>query len=234
MTPCGRRWASLVATAVVGVAGLAAANARPFATDVWSVQTVALTDVAQAEAVAADLRDATLPAYVEATVRDGVTWHRVRVGCFGSDADARLVADLARAAGADAAAVVPSDGAPPDVPCVAREIGFVAPDAWRQRAEGVPSFGVEVDGVRGVLRYAEAGWQVLQAPAADAVRDRRAEDAVFAQAGPPDAPYVTWLGGNAPSPVCRGALLAQTDAAAIVRTGDTVAACRVRPPERSR
>ena len=233
MTTARRRWASVVAVGIVAVASGAVANARPFATEAWSVQTVALTDVAQAEAVAADLRAEALPAYVEATVRDGVTWHRVRVGCFGADADARLVAELARAAGADAAAVVPTDAAPPDVPCVAREIGFVAPDAWRQRAEGVPSFTVEVDGVRGVLRYAEAGWRVLQAPAEGAVRDRPPSDAVFAQAGPPDAPYVTWLGEHGARPVCRGALLAQTGDAAIVRTGDTVAACRIRPPERS-
>lgn len=228
------RWVPLLVTGVVAVAGLAVGNARPFANEAWSVQTVALTDVAQAEAVAGTLRDASLPAYVQAVVRDGVTWHRVRIGCFGAEGDARRVADLARAAGATAAAVVPSEGAPAGVPCVAREIGFVAPDAWRQRAAGVPSFTVEVDGVQGVLRYADAGWQVLQAPAGEAVRDRPASEARFAQAGPPDAPYVTWLGGPAPSPVCRGALLAQTDAAAIVRTGDTVAACRVRPPERSR
>ena len=226
--PVGLRALAVLALLASGVA---TANARPFATDAWSVQTVALTDVGRADATAADLRAAGLPAFVEATVRDGVTWHRVRIGCYGAEADARLIADLARAVGADAATVVPRDGTPAHVPCVAREIGFVAPDAWRQRADGVPSFVVEVDGVRGVLRYGDGGWQLLQAPAEGGVRDRTVAQAAFAQAGPPDAPHVLWLGGDRPTPACRGALLAQTEDAAIVRTGDTVAACRLRPPE---
>lgn len=134
----------------------------------WTVQTVALRQVAEAEVEAERLRGRGFPAYTESTFRDGREFIRVRVGCLGD----REVADAwsrVLLAGITAAAVpVPIEGAVPlSVPCVAVDIGFRKPERWALVSERDqhPTFAVEVAGVTAYLRYLASGWQFGQGAA---------------------------------------------------------------------
>lgn len=219
MTRVARRvWIVLVL-----LAGWAAAES-------WTVQTLAIRDLREARSVAADLGRLGFDAYTEYTMSRGLQYVRVRVGCFHARADAEVFATLlAGWAVREAVAVERTPGAPTEG-CLEREIGFVAPGEWRQRGPGVASFDVEVAGVPGVVRYQSGRWQLLQAPATDAVTTRRDDGSAVVQARGTPWPFVALRGtAGADLLLCHGTLLAEVDGAAIVEHDGVVASCRLTP-----
>lgn len=196
----------------------------------WSVQTVALRDPGNADEVAAALLARGFDAYTEEVTRRGERFVRVRVGCYDQRDAAEALASLLRDWIGRAGVVVPRGAGADERACVHEEVGFVAPDGWRQRAPGAPSFEVAVDGVLGVIRYQGGRWQVLQAPATEAIAPRQASEHGFAQAPGTPRPFVSHAHPDGRLLLCPGTLLAEVGDAAIVQRDGRVLACRVDPP----
>jgi hypothetical protein len=193
----------------------------------WSVQTVAVRDLRLANGIASDLVRLGFDAYTEFAMSDaGEQWVRVRVGCFYGRADADAFARLLRERYVREAVPVPWSGGASRVPCLQRDVGFVAPDGWRQQAPGLPSFEVEVAGVRGLVRYRNGAWQVLQAPATEASLPLESDVGRFEASTDAGVPFVLERGAAGLRFVCAGELLAQTEDAAIVELDGVVSACR--------
>lgn len=197
----------------------------------WTVQTVAVRDLRLARSIADDLRRGGFDAYTEFTMgSDGFQWVRVRAGCYYDRADADAIATLLQSGVTREAVVVErTPGAPTDG-CVEREVGFVVPGAWRQRAAGVAAFEVEVAGVTGLVRYQGGRWQVLQAPATEAVGDRSEAGGTFRQVDGAAGPFVRVRTGAGERYLCAGTLLAEASEAAIVELDGVVSACRLTTP----
>jgi hypothetical protein len=200
------------------------------AAEEWTVQTAALRDPGNAEEVAAALLAHGFDAYTEAVVRDGQRFVRVRLGCYHEPDAAEELAALLRGWLGRPGVVVPRSADAPARACIDEEVGFLAPEGWRQRAPGVPSFEVAVDGVRGLVRYRAGRWRLLQAPATEALATREASDHGFAQAGDTPRPFVSHLHPDGRLLVCPGTLLAEAGDAAIVERDGRVLACRVASP----
>jgi hypothetical protein len=193
----------------------------------WSVQTVAVRDLRLANGIAGDLVRLGFDAYTEFAMSDaGEQWVRVRVGCFLERSDADAFARLLRARYVREAVPVPWSGGAPGVRCLERAVGFVAPEAWRQQEPGGTSFEVEVAGVRGIVRYRNGGWQVLQAPAIEAPVAAEAEVERFEASADAGVPFVLERSAAGLRFVCPGELLAQAEDAAIVELDGVVSACR--------
>ena len=211
-------------TVALVLAGWAAAES-------WTVQTVAVRDLREARSVAADLSRLGFDAYTEYTMSRGLQYVRVRVGCFHARADADAFASLLADWAVREAVVVERTPDAPTAGCLEREVGFVAPGAWRQRGPGVAAFEVEVAGVPGVIRYQSGRWQLLQAPATEAIADRREEGRSFVQARGTPWPFVAMRRTDGDDLLlCHGTLLAEADGAAIVEHDGVVASCRLTPP----
>lgn len=193
----------------------------------WAVQTVAVRDLRLADAIAADLVRLGFDAYTEFAMSDaGEQWVRVRVGCFLDRSDADAFAQLLRERYVREAVTVPHSAGTAPAGCLERVIGFVAPDAWRQQAPGLPSFEVEVGGVRGLVRYRGGAWQVLQAPATEALAAPATAAGRFETRRDGSAPFVAERTSAGLRFVCPGELLADADDAAIVELNGVVSACR--------
>lgn len=217
-----------VAIVLVLLAGWAAAEG-------WTVQTLAVRDLREARSVAADLGRLGFDAYTEYTMSRGMQYVRVRVGCFHARADADVFAMLLEGWAVREAVPVERTPGAPAAGCLEREIGFVAPGVWRQRGPGVASFEVEVAGVPGVVRYQSGRWQLLQAPATDAVTARRDDGSAIVQAEGTPWPFVALRdAAGADLLLCHGTLLAEVDGAAIVEHEGIVASCRLTPTAEER
>lgn len=192
----------------------------------WSVQTVALRDLLEADSRVAALLGFGLPAYTEFTMQDGLQYVRVRIGCFTTREAAEAWADVLRRTLVDEAVAVPIDrGLPAGIGCVVADVGFRKPTRWRlvSLAGEQPMFEVDVGGHVAYLRYDDDHWRMWQGVAPEAA---------------PVVPVRTVagrLGGYAivrlvdgPA-LCPGRLLAATGDVAIVETGDVVLACRWTP-----
>jgi hypothetical protein len=225
MTGRARRAGLLALLALI--TGLASGLAVGQAPAAWSVQTVAVRDLRVADGIAADLVRLGFDAYTEFAMSDaGEQWVRVRVGCFLERADADAFARLLRERYVREAVPVPWSGGASGVRCLEREVGFVAPDGWRQQAPGLASFEVEVAGVRGLVRYRNGAWQVLQAPATEVPAAPVPEAGRFEAGSDTDPPFVLERSAAGVRFVCPGALLAQAEDAAIVEWDGVVSACR--------
>lgn len=192
----------------------------------WTVQTVALRDYQEARAVAADLERSGFDAYTEFAMDQGRQYTRVRVGCYHARGDADALAELLRARATDEAAVVPRTPGAPAAGCVRRNVGFRAPESYHQPIPGSATFVVDVGDVRGMIRFRNGGWELLQEPAAQALAPTRpAASTRFEQVADADPAFVrvheerdAWI-------VCPGRMLAQEARAAIVEQGGVVVAC---------
>ncbi len=198
--------------------------------DGWSVQTVALRDLREAQWTAAALRSHGFPAFNEFAMTDGLQYVRVRVGCWtvreGAEAVATLLLDGAYAR---EAVVVPHS---PDSPmrCTEVDVGFLTPATWTAlHGEGeLPTFRVELAGHVGHLRHDGERWHVIQgdvAPEPVAIDDPAWSYRNHHIAG---AAAVFDDTGAAPLLVCPGGMLGQVDDVVIVAWQDAVVACR--PP----
>ena len=193
----------------------------------WSVQTVAVRDLRVAQGIAADLVALGFDAFTEFAMSGGEQWVRVRVGCFFGRDDADAFAELLQGRFTRDAVPVPlSEGGAP-VACLERDVGFVAPDRWRAQEPGHASFEVEVAGVVGLVRYQAGRWQVLQAPAAEALAPLPPSEDRYEQAGGLSVPFVIERTDRGPRFLCAGTLLAQTPEAAVVERDGVVSACRL-------
>ncbi len=197
----------------------------------YSIQVVAVREVSTANEIVNALTDAGFDAHTESVVRDGVTWLRVRVGCFTSAADAALVAAALLQGHTREAVVVERTEAAPHEACVVRDVGFVVPEVWQQRAPGLPSFDVQVAGVDGIVRFVSGRWQVLQSDARPQAVDLPQITGQFEQSEGELGPYVVRRLGQSSTPLCLGTLLAEAEDAAVVLHEGTVAACRLASPE---
>jgi hypothetical protein len=193
----------------------------------WTVQTVALRQLAEAEAEAARLRGMGFPAYTERTMRDGSEFIRVRVGCIDNRELAEGWAGVLKAGVTPAAVPVPIEGLVPlSVPCVAVEVGFRKPEGWTiLSGEGeVPTFGVEVAGTRGHLRYLPDGWRLAQGePATVVLLEPRWRQTTVVQTRVAGQAVVTSAHGF----LCPGVLIATFGEVAIIDWHDSVIACSV-------
>lgn len=219
-----RRWTALVVACGLAWGGLAAAQAA------WTVQTVALRDLRQANAEVSRLSGLGLPAYTQFAMLDGLQYVRVRVGCFDRE-NAERWAALLRARVTREAVALPADAPPPSgVPCVAVDVGFRKPAAWAlvSRPEEQPTFRVEVAGHAAYLRYDGAGWRLWQAVAPAPEPLPPAPGAAGRAAG---AIHVAVLGGQEIvrhavwGALCPGRLVAAIGDVGIVDQGDAVVAC---------
>ncbi|MDZ7800711.1 MAG: SPOR domain-containing protein [Trueperaceae bacterium] len=192
----------------------------------WTVQTVALRDYQEARAVAADLERMEFDAYTEFAMNEGRQYTRVRVGCYHARRDAEALAELLRTRATDEAVAVSRTPGAPAAGCVRRNVGFRAPESYHQPIPGSATFVVDVGDMRGMIRFRDGRWELLQEPAAQALAPTRPGASTrFAQVADADPAFVrvreerdTWI-------VCPGRMLAQVARAAIVEQGGVVVAC---------
>jgi hypothetical protein len=223
-----RGWTALLLAGWLAWGGVASAQAA------WTVQTVALRDLREANAEVARLSDLGLAAYTEFTMLDGLQYVRVRVGCFDRE-NAERWAALLRAGVASEAVALPLDAPPPaDVACVAVDVGFRKPAAWTlaSRPDEQPTFRVEVAGHAAYLRYDGAGWRLWQAVAPPPEPLAPGPAAGVGVAGPgAGVVHPASLGGQdivrhaAWGALCPGRLVATIGDVGIVDQGDAIVAC---------
>lgn len=192
----------------------------------WTIQTVAVRDLREAQLTALDLTSLGYDAYTEFTMsEEGLQYVRVRVGCFYDVEGAERIAELLRTMVTREAVVVERSPGAPARGCLRSLVGFVPPGAWDQPQRGVPTFVVEVAGVRGVVRFMEGRWRVMQDPAADALPPGEPGPAVFREVVVGGRPYVRVRRDDDDLFVCAGRMLAQTEAAVVVEVDGIVLAC---------
>lgn len=217
---------SWVATVLVAwLAGVAFAQGGA-----WTVQTVALRDLRQADTVVTQLKNLGLDAYDEFAMNDGKQFVRVRVGCYGDRAAAQAVATaLAKHVTRQAVPAPLSPGAQVDR-CVREDIGFLKPATWNRvdAGDGLPTFRVRVAGHSADLVFDGSGWVVVQDGSARPLT-ADAGSAVFVSAHPGD---VAWAAEESPGGtrlLCPGTLVGHAGKAAIVERAGEVVACSFVP-----
>jgi hypothetical protein len=194
----------------------------------WSVQTVALRDLREAQGAVAQLRALGFPAFTEFTMSAGLQYVRVRVGCTSerevADAWAALLAPRLVAQ----AVSVPLEAAPPeDVACVRNDVGFRKPTRWMLRSGPgeLPVFEVAIADHVAFVGFDAGGWRVWQSVAPEPV------------AAPPSRVVAGRLEGadvvrtSDGALLCPGRLLVGVGDAAVVELGDAVLACWMDPSE---
>ena len=198
--------------------------------DGWAVQTVALRDLREAQAVAADLRAAGFPAFTEFTMTDGLQYVRVRVGCWSAREGAAAVAELLLAGFAREAVAVPHSAESPRA-CIHLDVGFLTPSAWDVLfvAGEAPTFRVELAGHVGHIRHDGERWSVLQGNGTPEPQ-RAAPSATAYRAGDIGGSAVVFDDRDPPGLLlCPGRLLGQVGDVAVVAWTNAVVACR--PPD---
>lgn len=222
-----RRVVALAAIVLGVLAGPAAAQELE---DAWTVQTVALRDLREAEATASDLRELGFPAYTEFSMNDGQQWVRVRVGCWigrdGADAMAEILRGLSTA---EAVAVPLSPGA--EVACVDVDVGFLKPSRYLPlHLNGeLPTYRVEVADHVAHVRHDGDRWLVVQGgdeptPAEaplGAVTYRSGEIRGYA--------VVLLVTDGVATAFCPGRLVAQAVDVAVVEWSNAIVACTPHP-----
>jgi hypothetical protein len=218
-----RSWAALLLVVLASLGGVAAAQVG------WTVQTVAVRDLREANTEVERLRGLGLAAYTEFTMLDGLQFVRVRVGCFDRETAERWAGLLQGAITREAVAMPLSGALPEGVPCVMADVGFRKPASWSlvSGAGDQPTFRVEVAGFPAYLRYDGSGWRLWQAvaPAPEPIGAIAFEASVRvgSVAGQPIVRDLLW------GALCPGRLLASIGDVGIADQGDAIVACRVVP-----
>ncbi len=194
--------------------------------EAWTIQTVALRDYAEAQAVADDLRGLGFAAYTEFAMHQGRQWVRVRVGCWFGREGADGVAEILRALVTDEAVAVPLTPAAP-VRCVDIEVGFIKPARYLpvHLPGELPTYRIEIAEHVAHVRHDGEAWRVLQG-----------EDEPEPVTAPPNG--VTYRTGElrgyavvlviddgAASVFCPGRLVAQVADVAVVDWANAIVAC---------
>lgn len=197
----------------------------------WSVQTVALRDLREAEASVAQLRERGFDAYTEFAMNRGLQFVRVRVGCFESREAAEAMATALRVhVTATAEAVEFSEGASV-AGCVRVDVGFLKPTSWDvvSGPGEAPTFKVVVAGMEALVVYDGEQWQVVQGdgPLPKAPVDPfngRYQQIYIGGSG-----FLRQDDGARRVIVCPGRLLTQAGPAVISEQGETLVACLLLP-----
>lgn len=193
----------------------------------WSVQTVALRDLKEAQRIAERLRRIGFDAYTEFAMDRGLQFVRVRIGCFETRSSAELMADALRGNVTEAAVAVEATPGAPVRGCVRVEVGFLKPFRWDEvaRPGTAPAFVVEVAGVEAHVAHTGLNWRVLQQGEAVPAVDPALRSARFAQAVVGGAEFVRLddIGGSVL--LCPGKLMNMVGNVAIVELGEALVAC---------
>ncbi len=216
-----------LALALVTLASLCLGNLVLAQGETWSIQTVALRDLREAQLRAAELRSAGFPAFTEFTMSDGLQYVRVRVGCWSSRDAALGVAELLLGGHAREAVVVPHSEASPE-PCVEVDVGFLTPSTWAPLHDvgEAPTFRVELAGHVGHIRHDGLRWSVLQGDTSPAPIDAIALPMRFGTGELGGGPLVFVERGGDLVVLCPGRLIGHVEDVVIVEWSDAVVACR--------
>lgn len=195
----------------------------------WTIQTVALRDLRDAQATADDLRTFGFDAYTEFAMWEGEQFVRVRFGCYGSrDAAEEMAVRVRTSFVANAVPVERTPGAPAEG-CLEERTGFLKPAYWRQLDDGLPAFEVEIGNTTAVVRHNGLRWRITQET--EVLPDLLpAAPAHFRQGLVGDVPVVEIARGGSWLVVCPGRLLAEVGEVAIVDRGDRIVSCRLQHP----
>lgn len=216
-----RTWLAALLTFAIFGSGVAAN---------WTIQTVALRDLRDAQATAEDLRHFGLDAYTEFAMWEGEQFVRVRFGCFTTQHAADEMAIRVRTSFvADAVSVARTPGAPTKG-CLEETTGFLKPAQWRQRIEGGSAFDISMAETTAVVLHNGRRWRIFQA--GEALPELAPPSTPrFSQALLGDVPVVQLehrtQSGGAGVVLCPGRLLGEIGDVAIVDRGDRIVACRM-------
>lgn len=197
----------------------------------WSVQTVALRDLREAQLTAAALRQSGFDAFTEFAMDSGLQFVRVRVGCYTSREAAEIMAAALRGRITDAAVVVEATLDAPVAGCVHMEVGFLKPVLWDEvhRSDTAPAFRVVVAGIEAHVTHTGQRWRVLQEGEEVPLIDPALPSARFSQV---TVGGVFLIGVEAPGGqvlLCPGVLVNTVGSVAISEQGDALVACSLEP-----
>lgn len=194
----------------------------------WTVQTVALRDLRQAQAAVGQLRALGFDAYDEFAMNDGHQFVRVRVGCF-TDKDAAAAAAQALAGHVTEQAVpVPMSADAKVARCVQEDVGFLKPGTWHPvtRTDGLPAYRVSIAGLSAEVVFDGVRWRVVQDGAAPLTIDGASAGASFVKATPGGAAWVAEELPVGARLLCPGKLVTPVGDAVVVDRPGEVVACR--------
>lgn len=201
----------------------------------FTLQAFSFYTQARAEGVAQRLRAVGFDAYIEAPASSG--WVQVRIGCFGSRADAEgLLRDVHRRVSGDALVVPFTPGGGASV-CVTRELGFIPPADWGVAARSPSSVLFRVGSAPArYLGFDGGGWWVAQSASEVERRDPPATpaslDARYRATRSGDLPLVRADLAGGSLLVAAGELLWHSGRAAVVKLGNDIFALRLFLPQR--
>jgi hypothetical protein len=195
----------------------------------WTVQTVALRDLREADGEVARLTRLGLPAYVTFTMVEGLQYVRVRVGCFDAREGATALADLLVGRVVGEALVVPIEQQlPENIPCVRFDVGFRIDTPWSVvSARGEAAlFRLEVGAQVAYLRYELERWRLWQSNAPEPIPQLSSAAELGLRS--------VRIGGErvvqgVRGLLCPGELISVAGDTAMVAVGDAVVACRWEP-----
>ncbi len=197
----------------------------------WSVQTVALRDLREAEVAAEDLRAHAFDAYTEFAMNRGLQFVRVRVGCFETREAAEAMASAMRVnVTATAEAVEFSEGAPV-TGCVQVDVGFLKPTSWDvvSGPGEAPTFKVVVAGLEALVGYDGERWRMVQGGGPLPMAPVDPFTGRFQQIYIGGSGFLRQDDGSRRLIVCPGRMLTQAGPAVISEQGDALVACQLRP-----
>ena len=226
-----RAWI-LAAAALLGVLLQQPAAAQaPAQTDLWTVQTVALRDLREAQATAAALKQSGFDAFTEFAMDAGLQFVRVRVGCYTSREAAEVMAAALRGRITDAAVVVEASPDAPVAGCVRMDVGFLKPFTWDEvgRAGAAPAFRVVVAGIEAHVTHTGQRWLVLQDGEDVPLMDATLPTGSFWQATVGGVSLIGLEGPGGRLLLCPGLLVNTVGDVAISEQGDALVACSLEP-----
>ncbi|MFA5594000.1 MAG: SPOR domain-containing protein [Trueperaceae bacterium] len=193
----------------------------------WSVQTVALRDLREAQATAAALKQSGFDAFTEFAMDNGLQFVRVRVGCYTTREAAEVMAAALRGRITDTAVVVEATPGAPVAGCVRMDVGFLKPFSWDEveLAGLAPAFRVVVAGIEAHVTHTGQRWRVLQDGEEVPLLDPALPLARFSQASVAGVALIRLDGPGGALLLCPGVLLNSVGRVAISEQEDALVAC---------
>jgi len=221
----------LAAVVLLAAAGAWPQRAQAQGAGWWSVQTVALRDLREAQGTTDSLKRHGFDAYTEFAMDSGLQFVRVRVGCFTSREAAEAMADALRGRVTETAVPVELTPGAPTQGCVDMVVGFLKPSSWDAvtRAGAVPAFQVQVAGLEAHVVHTGERWRVLQDGEPLPALDAALASERFSQAQVGGALLVRQETPGGGLVLCPGRLLASVGRVAITELGDALVACSLEP-----
>jgi len=195
--------------------------------EAWTVQTVALRDLREAQATAAALKQHGFDAFTEFAMDNGLQFVRVRVGCFTSRSAAESMAAALRGRVTESAVVVEATAGAPTAGCVTMDVGFIKPVVWDEvAAVGLaPAFRVVVAGIEAHVVHTGQNWRVLQDGEAVPAAEPALAGGRFSQASVGGVALVRYEAPGVALLLCPGVLVTSVADVAISEQGDALVAC---------